>query len=84
MVRLTDTALREAGWEALVQKLGVAGALRFFRTYGLGSGDYTKTHQQWASTISRKELFELVEKARTQGPAKKRTGRQKKSGKSRS
>ena len=64
MVRMTKTALHEAGWDALVQRLGVAGALRFFMESGLGKGDYTKKHQEWAAKISRKELFALVEKAR--------------------
>jgi hypothetical protein len=72
MVRLTDSALREAGWDALVKKLGVAGALRFLRESRIGEGDYTKIHQAWATSISRKELFELVEKARA---GRKKTGR---------
>ena len=73
MVRLTDAALREAGWDALVKKLGVAGALRFMQESKIGQGDYTKVHQAWAASISRKELFELLEKARTAMPKQTQT-----------
>ncbi|HEV8608146.1 MAG TPA: hypothetical protein VGQ99_22615 [Tepidisphaeraceae bacterium] len=63
---MTKAAIREAGWDALVERLGLVGALRFFREYGLGSGDYTKKHQEWAARISDKELFALIEKARAE------------------
>jgi len=77
MVKLTDSALREAGWDALVERLGVAGALRFLRESRIGEGDYTKIHQAWAASISRKELFKLVEKARIE-PQKEIRGTDKK------
>ena len=80
MVRLTDSALREAGWDALVRRLGVAGALRFLQQSKIGEGDYTKTHQTWAASISRKELFELAAKARNGGKKKRGSPRQRRPG----
>lgn len=80
MVRLTDSALLEAGWDALVKRLGVAGAVRFLQQAKIGEGDYTKTHQAWAASISRKQLFELVAKARTGGKIKPVTGHKRRPG----
>lgn len=39
---LSGTALREAGWNALVKSIGLVNATRFILQYESGYGDYTK------------------------------------------
>jgi hypothetical protein len=39
---LSGYALREAGWDALVKKIGLVNATRFMLQYEPGYGDYTK------------------------------------------
>lgn len=38
----TPAEIRRAGWEALKEKLGIAGALKFMQQYENGEGDYVK------------------------------------------
>lgn len=39
---LTGTALRDAGWNALVKNMGLVNATRFMLQYESGYGDYTE------------------------------------------
>lgn len=39
---LSGVALREAGWNALVESLGLVNATRFILQYESGYGDYTR------------------------------------------
>lgn len=39
---LTPAEIRKAGWEALRDKLGPAGTLRFILEYDRGEGNYTE------------------------------------------
>jgi len=39
---LTGTALRDAGWNALVKSIGLINATRFILQYESGYGDYTQ------------------------------------------
>jgi len=39
---LTGTALRDAGWNALVKSIGLINATRFILQYEAGYGDYTQ------------------------------------------
>lgn len=38
----TPAEIRRAGWEALKDKLGIAGALKFMQQYESGEGNYEK------------------------------------------
>lgn len=39
-IRLTNAEIRARGWEALIEKLGPSGALRFAMLTERGRGDY--------------------------------------------
>ncbi len=55
--RLTDAQVRALGWEALVEKLGPTGALRFsIQTQG-GHGDYVEWRQRTLGTLSVDQLL---------------------------
>ena len=74
MTGLTKSALRQAGWEALVERLGPAGAARFLSEYSAGSGDYTESHRQWAKSVTDDKLFrglKLAGKARPRAKPKR-------------
>lgn len=43
---MTPVEIREAGFDALYDRLGPAGALRFMREFGTGRGDYTKERRR--------------------------------------
>ena len=44
--QLTPAEIRKAGWEALREKLGPAGTLRFILEYDRGEGDYTELRKK--------------------------------------
>ncbi|MCC6347603.1 MAG: hypothetical protein IT388_10495 [Nitrospirales bacterium] len=43
---LTGTALRDAGWHALVKSMGLVNATRFILQYESGYGDYTEIKKE--------------------------------------
>jgi hypothetical protein len=43
---LTPAEVRKAGWEALREKLGPVGALRFMLDYERGEGNYTELRRE--------------------------------------
>jgi hypothetical protein len=44
---LDPDQLREEAWKALVDRLGMAGAVRFLQLIGGTSGDYTAERASW-------------------------------------
>jgi len=63
--RLSDAEIRALGWEALVEKLGAAGALRFSMQTQRGCGDYTDLRHKMFGALSVDELVALVRAARS-------------------
>ena len=64
--RLTDAQVRALGWEALVEKLGPTGALRFsIQTQG-GHGDYVEWRQR---TLGKLTVDELLARMRSSSKA---------------
>lgn len=46
------TEIRQQGYKALIDALGVAGTLRFLQQLGVGYGDYTKERHQWFKNLT--------------------------------
>ena len=46
---MTDSEIYELGLEALLDKLGPDGTLRFLRQLEMGEGDYSVDRGQWLS-----------------------------------
>jgi hypothetical protein len=44
--------IRQAGLEALRQRLGRAGMVRFLQQFDRGSGDYARERQSWVDRTS--------------------------------
>ena len=53
----TMSEVRETGWKALVDRLGIAGATLFILEYEKGDGDYTEERKK---IFSKKRLDEIV------------------------
>ena len=68
---LTDEEIQRQGFEALVDKLGVAGTFRFIGMYYRGSGDYTKERHKWLDGITVDELADRIEKRQAENARKK-------------
>jgi exopolyphosphatase/pppGpp-phosphohydrolase len=46
------TEIRQQGYKALINALGVAGTLRFLQQLEVGYGDYTKERHQWLNQLT--------------------------------
>ncbi len=44
--------IRQQGYQALIDALGVAGTLRFLQQLEVGYGDYTKERHQWLNKLT--------------------------------
>ena len=64
--RLTDAEIRALGWEALVDKLGLSGALRFAMQTERGHGDYADLRHRTLGSLSVDELIAKM-RARDRG-----------------
>lgn len=53
----TISEVKETGWNALVERLGVAGATLFILEYEKGHGDYTEERKK---IFNEKKLAEIV------------------------
>ena len=58
--RRTPAQLAAVGFAALVEKLGVADAVRFVQLYDPGHGDYTRDRGQWLGGLTHEELAGLM------------------------
>jgi len=62
---LTTPEIRIAGMKALLDRLGLAGTVRFLQQFDGGSGDYTKERQQWLKGLTVDEISADIEQTPT-------------------
>ena len=67
----TPSQLAAEGFAALVEKLGVADAIRFLHVHDPGHGDYTRDRSQWLDNLDAEDVQRLVAKAPKKRPAKR-------------
>jgi hypothetical protein len=72
-IRLTNSEIRARGWEALIEKLGPSGALRFAMQTERGEGDYAARRHRLLGGLSVNQL--LTQLRRRPAPAKRRPRR---------
>ncbi len=60
-MRMTQREIMEKGYQALVDTLGVAGAMGFIQYYNPGEGDYSQNRHQWFKPTSLEEVFSEME-----------------------
>ena len=59
---LSGYALREAGWDALVKRIGLVNATRFILQYESGYSDYTKIKKEILKGKSIGDICKEIEK----------------------
>lgn len=58
--------IRHEGFQALLDRLGPADAIRFMQQYDPGHGDYTKERAAWLDNVSLEELMAGILKRRAE------------------
>ena len=61
---LTDAEIRDLGWEALTERLGVAGALRFAMQTQRGHGDYAKIRHRLLGSLTVDQVLGMMSRRR--------------------
>ncbi|MFQ3616625.1 MAG: hypothetical protein SNJ57_02325 [Cyanobacteriota bacterium] len=61
---MTPIELRQRGYKALLEALGLVDAILFLQQAGWGTGDYTKERQQWLAPVTRKDFWEDIQQMR--------------------
>ena len=57
---MTQPEIRREGFQALLDRLGPAGTIRFLRQYDPGRGDYTKDRHEWLDSVDDEEVIASV------------------------
>jgi hypothetical protein len=73
--RRSAAQLAADGFAALVQKLGMAEAVRYVQLYDQGAGDYTRERHEWLNEISPAQVTKLMAAATKKQPHRKRSVR---------
>jgi len=71
--RRNAAQLAADGFAAVVEKLGMAEAIRYVQLYHPGVGDYTRERQEWLDAMSHDQVANLMANTTTRG-ARKRKG----------
>ncbi len=71
-VRLTNSEIRARGWDALVEKLGPSGALRFVMQTERGQGDYSARRHRTLGGLSVDQLVTRVRRHQASGRSRRR------------
>ena len=66
--RLTNAEIRARGWDALVEKLGPSGALRFAMQTERGRGDYAARRHRMLGALSVDELLSRMRRRPARRP----------------
>jgi len=61
---MTQEQIRRIGLEALAEKLGPVGMVRFLQLFSTGKGDYTKEREKWLGKASVRELVKEIKRER--------------------
>jgi hypothetical protein len=72
--RMTDAEIRALGWQALIDRLGPSGALRFAMQTERGYGDYAALRHRMLGSLSVQQLLSRMKawKRRRPGAARRR------------
>lgn len=63
---MTPVELNRRGFNALVNALGYADAIRFIRQFDNGSGDYTKERHQWLDKLTLADIWADIQQRQSQ------------------
>jgi exopolyphosphatase/pppGpp-phosphohydrolase len=60
------TEIKQQGYKALIDALGVAGTLRFLQQLEVGYGDYTKERHQWLNQLTIDDFRDYVKQKKVE------------------
>ena len=63
-LKMTANQIHELGIEALLNKLGPVGTIRFLHQYETGKGNYSVDRQQWLTMPDVETLANQIQQAR--------------------
>ena len=63
---MTPVELNRRGFQALVNALGIADAIRFIRQFDNGSGDYTQERHQWLDPLTLEDIWADIQQRQSQ------------------
>ena len=78
--RRNAAQLAADGFAAMVQKLGMADAVRYVQLYHQGAGDYTRERHEWLDELSHDQIANLMARTAKKGPRKRKRGKVPKAG----
>jgi hypothetical protein len=78
--RRTAAQLAADGFAAMVQKMGMADAVRYVQLYHQGAGDYTRERHAWLDEVSHDQIANLLAKAGKKSTRKGKVGKVQKAG----
>ena len=61
---MSPTVIRKAGIEAVANKLGPMGMIRFLQQFETGRGNYTRERDQWLKDMDVQEIVSEIRKKR--------------------
>ena len=64
VLKMTANQIHELGIEALLQKLGPVGTIRFLHQYETGKGNYSVDRQQWLTVPDVETLANQIQRSR--------------------
>ena len=59
-IRRNAAQLAADGFAAIVEKLGMAEAVRFVQLYHQGEGDYSRQRHEWLDAVSHDQLVQMM------------------------
>lgn len=63
-MNLTPDQIRKLGYEALAEKLGPVGMVRFLQQFEMGTGDYTKERYKLLKDLTVEDLVREIKSRR--------------------
>jgi len=78
--RRNAAQLAADGFAAMVQKLGMADAVRYVQLYHQGAGDYTRERHAWLDEVGHDQIANLMAKTQKKGTRNRKGGKVQKAG----
>ncbi|WP_448564288.1 hypothetical protein [Trichothermofontia sp.] len=58
---MKQTEIRQRGYQALIDALGIANTRRFLQQLGVGYSNYTQERHQWLDQLTMEDFQEFVQ-----------------------
>jgi hypothetical protein len=72
--RRNAAQLAAEGFAAVVQKLGMADAIRYVQLYDQGTGDYVRERLEWLDDLSHEQIVDLMARTNNKRTRKRKPG----------